>query len=132
MATEKPYALRSGCPIASSLDQVGDRWSLVILRDLFVGKKRFSQFLASPERITTNILTDRLEALTRDGYVARVKYQERPARFEYELTAKGLGLLPVLQALCRWANEYLPGTWVPPDSFMRRRLPRKRRTTTTT
>src|SRR5688572_26802037 len=113
-------APRSGCPIASSLDQIGDRWSLVIIRDLLTGKKRFGEFLDSPERIATNILTERLGALERQGFVKRRRYEKRPERFEYILTPKGTGLLPVLQELCRWANSYLPGTWRPPESFMAR------------
>lgn len=115
-------APRSGCPIASSLDQIGDRWSLVIIRDLLTGKKRFSEFLASPERIATNILSERLGALERQGLVKRRRYEKRPQRFEYLLTPKGLGLLPVLQELCRWGNRHMPETWRPPKSFMERRV----------
>jgi DNA-binding HxlR family transcriptional regulator len=95
---------------------------LVLLRDLLNGKRRFSEFLESPERITTNVLTDRLAKMEGAGLVAKTPYQERPLRHEYSLTAKGEGLLPVLQAVCRWANQYLDDTWVPPDSFMRRKL----------
>jgi DNA-binding HxlR family transcriptional regulator len=113
---------RSGCPIASTLDLVGDRWTLVILRDLLTGKRRFSQFLASPEQITTNVLTDRLAAMEAAGLVTRAPYQERPRRFEYALTRKGEALLPVLQAMCRWANAHMPGTWTAPASFMRRKV----------
>lgn len=112
---------RSGCPIATTLDIVGDRWTLVILRDLLTGKSRFSQFLASPERITTNILTDRLEVMESTGLVTKAAYQDRPTRYEYTLTRKGEALLPVLQEMCRWANAYVPGTWTPPASFMKRK-----------
>jgi DNA-binding HxlR family transcriptional regulator len=121
MQATKPRAPRSGCPIASSLDQIGDRWSLVIVRDLLTGKKRFGEFVDSPERIATNILTERLGALERQGFVKKRRYEKRPERFEYVLTPKGIGLLPVLQELCRWANRYMPGTWRPPESFMDRR-----------
>ena len=113
---------RSGCPIATTLDIVGDRWTLVILRDMLTGKTRFSQFLASPEKITTNILTARLAMMERSGLVAKESYQLHPKRFEYALTRKGNALLPVLQEMCRWANEFIPGTWTPPESFMARRL----------
>ncbi|MEQ8398819.1 helix-turn-helix domain-containing protein [Thalassobaculum sp.] len=109
---------RSGCPIATTLDIVGDRWTLVILRDMLNGKKRFAEFLASPERITTNVLTDRLAGMEVAGLVAKAPYQERPVRFEYTLTPMGRGLLPVLQDMCRWANRFRPETWVPPASFM--------------
>ena len=111
---------RSGCPIAFTLDLVGDRWTLVIVRDMITGKKRFSEFLESPERITTNVLTDRLNNLETAGLVTRVAYQRRPPRHDYVLTDKGRALLPVLQAMCRWANQANPETWVPPESFMRR------------
>ena len=110
---------RSGCPIASTLDLVGDRWSLVILRDMINGKRRFTEFLDSPERITTNILTNRLGRMEASGLVKKTPYQLRPKRYEYTLTEKGRDLHGVLQAICRWAGVHLPGTWTPPDSFMR-------------
>jgi DNA-binding HxlR family transcriptional regulator len=113
---------RSRCPIATSLEQIGDRWTLVILRDLVNGKRRFGEFLTSPERITTNVLTDRLAALERNGLVEKRRYQDRPPRHEYALTEKGLALLPVLQDLCRWANRFMPETWRPPDAFMEMRV----------
>lgn len=112
---------RSGCPIATTLDLIGDRWTLVILRDLFGGKKRFSEFLTSPENIATNVLTNRLALMEEAGLVTKRAYQQRPRRFEYTLTPMGEGLLPVLQEMCRWANRHLPETWKPPDSFMRRK-----------
>lgn len=118
---------RSGCPIATTLDLVGDRWTMVILRDMINGKKRFSQFLDGPERITTNVLTDRLQQMEAAGLVTRTAYQQRPRRHEYDLTAKGEALLPVLQEICRWGNRFIPGTWVPPASFMKRR-PRRNST----
>ena len=112
---------RSGCPIATTLDIVGDRWTLVILRDLITGKSRFSEFLASPEKITTNILTDRLASLEGSGLATKKPYQQNPPRFAYSLTPKGEALLPVLQEMCRWANAHVPGTWTPPESFMTKR-----------
>lgn len=113
---------RSACPIASTLDVVGDKWSMVVLRDLLTGKRRFGQFLTSPERITTNVLADRLARLEGYGLVSRQAYSEHPPRFEYLLTEKGAGLLPVLQEISRWANRYLPGTWSPPEMFMRMKV----------
>lgn len=112
---------RSGCPIANTLDLVGDRWTLVIVRDMLNGKKRYSEFLNSPERITTNILADRLSKLERSDLVSKTLYQDRPKRYEYELTEMGDALLPIVQAMCRWANEYIPGTWVAPKTFMARK-----------
>jgi len=109
---------RSGCPIATTLDIVGDRWTLVILRDMVNGKKRFSEFLDSPEAIATNVLTDRLALIEATGLAVRKPYQLKPKRFEYELTGKGRDLLPVMQSICRWANKHYPETWVPPENFM--------------
>lgn len=112
---------RSSCPIAKTLDVVGDKWSLVLIRDLLVGKKRFQEFLASPERITTSILTARLRRLEACGFLTKEPYQDNPTRYEYVLTGLGESLLPVLQAICRWANEQFPDTYQPPSSFMSRK-----------
>jgi DNA-binding HxlR family transcriptional regulator len=113
---------RSGCPIATTLDLLGDRWSLVVVRDLLNGKSRFGDLLQSPERVATSVLADRLTRLEAFGIIGKRAYQSNPVRYEYHLTAKGLGLLPVLQEICRWANAFLPGTWPAPESFMRRKL----------
>ena len=122
MVARRQREFRSGCPVASTLDLVGDRWTLVIVRDLLTGKSRFGEFLASPERITTNVLTERLAQMEAAGLVEKRAYSERPRRYAYSLTEKGTALLPVLQDICRWANRYIPGTWTPPASFMARRL----------
>ena len=82
------------------------------------GKKRFSEFLDGPERIATNVLTDRLALIEAAGLAKRRAYQQRPKRFAYELTKKGRDLLPVLQEICLWANKHYPETWVAPPSFM--------------
>jgi DNA-binding HxlR family transcriptional regulator len=87
-----------------------------------LGKKRFSEFLDSPERITTSVLTDRLALLEVAGLVAKTAYLLRPKRFEYVLTEKGEALLPLLQEMCRWANRFIPGTWTPPKDFMARKI----------
>lgn len=113
-------ASRSDCPIATTLNYVGDRWTLVIVRDMLTGKRRFAEFLESPERITTNVLTVRLRRMEQGDLVRKTAYQSNPIRFEYELTEKGVALHPLLQDMCRWANEYEPQTWTPPVSFMRR------------
>lgn len=118
---------RSRCPISTSLEGIGDRWTLVIVRDMVLGKKRFAEFLASPERITTNILTDRLGMMEQLGLVQKKPYQKRPLWFAYTLTPKGLGLLPVLQEMCRWGNCHIPGTWILPESFMKKRAHARRR-----
>lgn len=113
---------RSGCPIASTLDILGDRWTLVVVRDMLTGKSRFSEFLDGPERITTSVLTDRLGLMERAGLAIKTPYQLRPKRFAYTLTESGVALLPLLQEMCRWANTHIDGTWVPPESFMQRTI----------
>ncbi|MFN3511452.1 MAG: winged helix-turn-helix transcriptional regulator [Phenylobacterium sp.] len=113
---------RSGCPIATTLDLVGDRWSLVIVRDMLNGKSRYGEFLDSPEGVTTSVLADRLARLEAAGLVAKRAYQTNPVRHEYRLTEMGEGLLPVLQEICRWANRRLPETWRAPEAFMQRRV----------
>lgn len=96
-----------------TLDILGDKWSMVLVRDMLVGKKRFQAFLGSPEHITTNILSDRLRRLEGEGLITKTAYQTNPPRYEYELTPRGRSLLPVLQAMCRWASEHYPDTYVP-------------------
>lgn len=97
-----------------TLDLIGDKWSLLILRDMFIGKRRFSDFLASPEGIKRNILTERLKRLEAAGVIRRDRYQERPPRFEYRMTRRGTYLLPVLQAIAQWGNDQFPETWRAP------------------
>ena len=100
---------RSDCPIACTLDLIGDRWTLLIVRDLLMGKRRFSEFLASDENIKTNVLAERLKRLERAGVVERSRYREHPPRYEYLLTDKGRDLLPVLEAVFAWGRAHLPG-----------------------
>jgi DNA-binding HxlR family transcriptional regulator len=120
MASPSDSALpRSACPIANLLDLLGDRWTLLVVRDLlFLGNRRFGQLLSSPEGIPTNILTDRLRRLEERGLVEKVPYQERPPRYEYQLTPKGLDLLPVLKAMAEWSLRHLPGTEAPPTEVV--------------
>ena len=108
-------ALRSTCPVAGALDLVGDRWTLLVVRDLLRGKRRYGDLAASSERIPTNILADRLRRLERGGVVERVQYSARPARYEYRLTSRGKALSPAIRSLAAWGLEYVPGTRVPPD-----------------
>jgi DNA-binding HxlR family transcriptional regulator len=101
---------RSPCPIANLLDIVGDKWSLLVARDLFRGRTTYSQLLDSPERIPTNILADRLKRLEKAGIISRSPYQERPVRYAYKLTDKGRDFSDLLSAVVRWAKRHLPGT----------------------
>jgi len=103
--------LRSRCPIAGALEVMGDRWTLLVMRDvLFYDKRRFADFLASPEHIATNILADRLERLERGGLIERRRYHERPPREEYHPTMRGRDLVPVLRELILWGKRHVPGT----------------------
>jgi len=112
---------RSRCPIATTLDVAGDKWTFVIVRDMLTGKSRFGEFLASPEAIPTNILTERLKRMEKADLLVRRAYQSHPPRYEYHLSQKGRALLPILQEMCRWANAFIPDTWTPPKSFMSRK-----------
>jgi DNA-binding HxlR family transcriptional regulator len=105
-----PNPPRSPCPIAGSLDLIGDRWTLLVIRDLFWGKVRYGEFQASPEGIPTNILAERLSRLEAAGIVTRKAYQDNPPRFEYALTRKGKELAPVLSSLVAWGKRNIPGT----------------------
>lgn len=101
---------RSICPLACTLDLIGDRWTLLVIRDLACGKRYFSDFCRSPERIATNILTDRLDRLVSHGLIMKQASTESPGRDEYRLTAKGKSLGPVLTALGEWGLKNIPGT----------------------
>jgi DNA-binding HxlR family transcriptional regulator len=101
---------RSPGPAASTLDLVGDKWSLLIIRDMLHGKSTFSELMASPEGIPTNILADRLRRLEEAEVISRAAYQEHPVRFAYALTSKGKELGDVVLALVRWGTKNIPGT----------------------
>ena len=102
--------LRSGCPVACSLDVLGDRWTLLVIRDLFAGKARFGDFVASPEHIPTNILAERLKRLERAGLIDSTLYCAHPVRVDYRLTERGRALAPVVDAIAVWGLEQFPGT----------------------
>jgi DNA-binding HxlR family transcriptional regulator len=112
------HDFRSGCSIARTLELVGDKWTLLVVRDLLLfDKRRFGEILSSPEGIPTNILADRLRRLEESGLVTKVPYPSRPQRHEYHLTPKGADLLPVLRAMIEWASRHLPGTGAPPPGM---------------
>lgn len=94
------------CSIASTLKVIGDKWTLLILRDAFRGVRRFDDF-ACDLGIARNLLTDRLAKLVEHGILARVPYQDRPVRHEYRLTATGLDLSPALVAFMHWGDKHL-------------------------
>lgn len=100
---------RSRCPVSCTLDVLGDRWSLLVVRDLVRGKRRFAEFLDSKEGIPTNILADRLKRLVAGRIVAAKRYSTHPPREEYVLTAKGEALRPVVRAMAEWGVKHAGG-----------------------
>ena len=105
----KPVNRRSDCPIGYTLDILGDKWTLLIMRDLLLyGKDSFSAFLCSDEKIATNILTDRLNVLLQEGFVTKHTSPENKSKFLYRPTEKGIELLPVLCEITLWAEKYNP------------------------
>ncbi len=100
----KPY--NQVCPIARTLDIVGDRWTMLIVRDLFMGKTRFSQLLEGSPGPPSKLLSDRLKKLEEHGLIERVVYSPPPLRAEYRLTEEGRSLAPVLDAIARWGVDH--------------------------
>jgi DNA-binding HxlR family transcriptional regulator len=99
---------RSVCSISSGLDVLGDKWSLLIVRDLIThGSRTYSQFRESPERISTNILADRLRLLSSLGIIERTKQGGAARNNAYRLTESGAALRPVLEELGRWSQAHL-------------------------
>jgi DNA-binding HxlR family transcriptional regulator len=94
------------CSIARTLEIVGERWTLLIIRDVFLGLRRFDQ-LQESLGVARNVLTDRLSRLVEEGILERVQYNERPPRFEYRLTDKGRQLNVALTALRQWGDQHL-------------------------
>ena len=100
------YESQGGCKIAATLNIVGDRWTILVLRDLFQGRRRFNDLLESLEGISPNLLADRLKRMEENAIVTRVLYSEHPPRAEYLLTEKGRALGPVLQAMRDWGRSH--------------------------
>ena len=107
---------RSECPLTCVLDLVGDKWALIIIRDmLFIGKKQFGDFLDSPEAISTNILTNRLKKLEKCGIIEKRPYQEAPVRYEYFLTDAGKELESVIMSIAQWGAKHIEGVTIPTE-----------------
>ncbi|MBD2465839.1 helix-turn-helix transcriptional regulator [Oscillatoria sp. FACHB-1407] len=105
---------RSSCPVACSLDLIGDRWTLLVIRDMmFFEKQRFEEFLASPEGISTNILASRLKSLEEMDLVEKQQYGNHSRRMNYQLTERGKSLRPVLKAMIAWGLKHIPDTQIP-------------------
>jgi DNA-binding HxlR family transcriptional regulator len=96
------------CSLARSLAIIGDRWTLLILRDAFLRVRRFDEFQARLG-IARRVLNERLSSLVEDGVLEKTPYQQRPTRYEYRLTQKGLNLYPVILSLVHWGDTYYAG-----------------------
>lgn len=95
------------CPVARTLDMVGERWTLLVLRDLFLhGPRRYQDFQDSLAGVAPNTLSARLKSMEASGLIERKLYSEHPPRLEYHLTGKGRSLGPVLKALREWGKEH--------------------------
>lgn len=117
---------RSACAVACTLDLVGDKWSLLVVRDLLRGALTYGELQSSFEGIPTNILADRLRKMEEAGLMSKSAYQEHPVRYAYELTEKGRALGDVLLAIVRWGTKYVPGTQVMGSPTMRAESSKKR------
>ena len=107
------------CSIARALEAIGDRWTMLVIRDAFVGVRRFDEF-QQRLGIARNVLTDRLTRLVDEGILEKSEYQERPKRFEYRLTAKGVDLFPVMVSLMKWGDRHAPDENGPPMAVVHR------------
>lgn len=105
-----PPSRRSPCPVSCALDLFGDRWTLLVIRDLMLGRSRFKDFVSSPEGIPTNILSDRLERLLEAGVVHQIPTTDGGKRMAYELTEKGEALRPILKSMRDWGLTWEAGT----------------------
>lgn len=104
---------KMNCSIARSAEVLGERWTILVLREAFTGVRRFEDFQAHLA-IARNVLAVRLQSLVSYGVLERRRYQERPERFEYRLTEKGRDLYPIVAALMRWGDRWLAGEAGPP------------------
>lgn len=113
-AAHEELFLRSVCPVTNGLDIFGDKWTLLVIRDLMLGKCRYQELMSSPERIASNILADRLKKMESVGLVTRRAYQRKPVRYEYFLTEQGEDLRPILEAMVTWGKRHYPDTMIFP------------------
>ena len=107
---------QQACSVARALSVLGERWTLLIIRDAFRGTRRFDDFQRSLG-VTRHRLSERLRKLVEEGVLTRVAYMERPARYEYRLTRKGLALYPVLMTLSQWGDDWMDDGNGPPDHY---------------
>ena len=103
----RTYDLLRDCPVARTLDLIGERWTILLLRDLLLhGPRRFQDFQSSLAGVAPNTLSSRLKAMEANGLVRRTLYNERPPRLEYSLTDKGKSLGPVVKAMRDWGTRH--------------------------
>ncbi|MBF9222780.1 winged helix-turn-helix transcriptional regulator [Hymenobacter ruricola] len=103
----KELKQRSACPVSTSLDLLGDKWTLLILRDMvFAGKSTYGQFLQSAEKIATNVLADRLAVLEAQGLVTKTVAADKKSKFTYRLTEKGVDTVPIIVELVLWGAKH--------------------------
>ncbi|MAZ30795.1 MAG: transcriptional regulator [Flavobacteriales bacterium] len=100
-------SFRSNCPISSSLDVIGDKWTMVIIRDLFLGKKTFKEFSNSSEKMSSSILAQRLKSMVQYKIIVRKDLISNKKTKHYELTESGKSLEPLMNFLSSWGDEYL-------------------------
>lgn len=114
MAKSKSNMRQSGCPIAFTLDAIGDKWSLLIIRDMvFKGRRFYGEFLGAQEKISTNILANRLKSLEEGNIVRKISDPATPGRNRYELTETGIELVPMLLEVILWGVRTDPNTTAP-------------------
>ena len=112
-------AQRSNCPVSQVLEQIGDRWSLLIIRDMiFLGKTEYCDFLNSEEKISTNILASRLKEMVETGLITKSRHPNDGKRFLYHITDKGIELTPLLLELLLWGKKHFPGTTIPEEMIL--------------
>lgn len=120
MAKGKTDHRQSGCPIAFTLDVIGDKWSFIIIRDMIFRKRRyFSEFLEAKENIATNILADRLKKLEENGIITKTKDPNHQKKYIYRITPKGIDLIPMILEFILWGTENDPQTITPEKLYKR-------------
>jgi DNA-binding HxlR family transcriptional regulator len=116
MGKAKDDSRQSGCPVAYGLDVFGDRWTLVVIRDMLMqGKRYYGEFLDCPERIASNVLADRLRRLEDAEIVSKQTDPGNQSKFIYKLTAKGVELIPMVLEVIAWGSKHSPYTNTPPE-----------------
>jgi len=117
---------QQACSVARALSVLGERWTLLIIRDAFRGTRRFDEFQRSLG-VTRHRLSERLRKLVDEGVLTRVAYMERPTRYEYRLTRKGLALYPVLMTLSQWGDDWMDDGNGPPQRYRHSRCGKQAR-----